>query len=254
LTGKRALVTAGAQGIGLAISRELLDQGCEVFVHYHKSGEAARALAAEASKLGRRCGFAAADLTKSAECGRLVAEAVAFLGGLDILVNNAGTMLPKRPLAQTDDLYWAETMALNVGTMQRVTRAAEPHLAAAVPTGGGASIVNLASVAGRKGGAPGTLAYSTAKGAVLAFTRALSEELGPKGIRVNALAPGLILGSQFHVTHTKPEAIPGIVAGIPIGRPGVTEDVARAAAFLAAEFNGFISGATIDVNGGAYRA
>ena len=254
LTGKRALVTAGAQGIGLAISRELLADGCDVFVHYHSSAEAARALAAEAAKLGRRCGSASADLTKAAECDRLVAEAVAFLGGLDILVNNAGTMLPKRPLAQTDDSYWAETMTLNIGTMHRVTRAAEPHLAAAVPSGGGASIVNLASVAGRKGGAPGTLAYSTAKGAVLAFTRALSEELGPKGIRVNALAPGLILGSQFHVIHTKPEAIPGIVAGIPVGRPGVTEDVARAAAFLAAEFDGFISGATIDVNGGAYRA
>ena len=254
LTGKRALVTAGAQGIGLAISRELLADGCDVFVHYHSSAEAARALVAEAAKLGRRCGSAAADLTNPAECDRLVAEAVAFLGGLDILVNNAGTMLPKRLLAQTDDNYWAETMSLNIGTMQRVTRAAEPHLAAAVPSGGGASIVNLASLAGRKGGAPGTLAYSTAKGATLAFTRALSEELGPKGIRVNALAPGLILGSQFHVIHTKPEAIPGIVAGIPVGRPGVTEDVARAAAFLAAEFDGFISGATIDVNGGAYRA
>jgi 3-oxoacyl-[acyl-carrier protein] reductase len=254
LKGKRALVTAGAQGIGLAISRELLADGCDVFVHYHSSGEAARVLAQAAGQLGQRCGHAAADLTAPSQCDRLVAEAVAFLGGLDILVNNAGTMIAKRLLADADDAFWTDVMSINLGSMQRVTRAAVPHLARAARTGGGASIVNLASVAGRKGGAPGTLAYSTAKGATLSFTRALAEELGPQGIRVNALAPGLILGSQFHVTHTKPEAIPGIVAGIPIGRPGVTEDVARLTAYLASEFDGFITGATVDINGGAYRA
>ncbi len=254
LIGKRALVTAGAQGIGLAISRELLAAGCHVFVHYHSSADAARALAAEATKRGQRCGHAAADLNETAQSDRLVAEAVAFLGGLDILVNNAGTMLDKRLLAQADDEFWGQVMSLNLGTMRRVTRAAVPHLAAAAPAGGGASIINIASLAGRKGGAPGTLAYSTAKGATLAFTRALAEELGPQGIRVNAIAPGLILGSQFHVIHTKPEAIPGIVGGIPLGRPGVTEDVARATLFFAAEFDGFITGATLDVNGGSYRA
>jgi 3-oxoacyl-[acyl-carrier protein] reductase len=254
LSGKRALVTAGAQGIGLAISRELLAAGCDVFAHYYRSVDAARALTEEAAKAGRRCASASADLTTAEECNRLVAEAVAFLGGLDILVNNAGTMVAKLSLADGSDDFWAETMSLNMGSMRRVTRAAAPHLAAAARSGGGASIVNMSSVAGRKGGAPGTLAYSTAKGATLAFTRALAEELGPQGIRVNAITPGLILGSQFHVTHTKPEAVPGIVAGIPLGRPGTTEDVARATVFLAAEFDGFITGATLDVNGGAYRA
>jgi 3-oxoacyl-[acyl-carrier protein] reductase len=254
LSGKRALVTAGAQGIGLAISRELLAAGCDVFVHFHRSADAAKALVGEAAKLGRRCGCAGADLTESEGCDRLVTEAVAFLGGLDILVNNAGTMVAKLLLADASDDFWAEVMSLNMGSMRKVTRAAAPHLAAAARTGGGASIVNISSVAGRKGGAPGTLAYSTAKGATLAFTRALAEELGPQGIRVNAVTPGLILGSQFHVIHTKPEAIPGIVAGIPLGRPGTTEDVARAVTFLAAEFDGFISGATLDINGAAYRA
>ncbi|HWA09732.1 MAG TPA: SDR family oxidoreductase [Opitutaceae bacterium] len=254
LNGKRALVTAGAQGIGLAISRELLAAGCDVFVHYHKSAEGARTLAGEAKQLGRRCASAAADLTTAEACNQLVADAVKFLGGLDILVNNAGTMIAKLSLADGSDDFWAETMSLNMGSMRRVTRAAAPHLAAAAKAGGGASIVNMSSVAGRKGGAPGTLAYSTAKGATLAFTRALAEELGPQGIRVNAIAPGLILGSQFHVIHTKPEAVAGIVAGIPLGRPGTTEDVARATVFLAAEFDGFITGATLDLNGGAYRA
>ena len=254
LSGKRALVTAGAPGIDLTLRSELLAAGCDVFVHYYRSADAAKALAAEAAKLGRRCASASADLTTSEECERLVAEAVVFLGGLDILVNNAGTMVEKLSRADGSDDFWAETMSLNMGGMRRVTRAATPHLAVAARTGGGASIINMSSVAGRKGGAPGTLAYSTAKGATLAFSRALAEELGPQGIRVNAISPGLILGSQFHVTHTKAEAIPGIVAGIPLGRPGTTEDVARATVFLAAEFDGFITGATLDINGGAYRA
>jgi 3-oxoacyl-[acyl-carrier protein] reductase len=135
-----------------------------------------------------------------------------------------------------------------------VTRAAVPHLATAAKTGGGASIVNLASLAGRKGGHAGSLAYSTAKGAVLTFTRALAAELGPQGLRVNALAPGLILGTSFHNTHTTAESARATIATIPLGRSGTAEDVARAAVFLAGEFDGFITGATLDINGGVYCA
>jgi 3-oxoacyl-[acyl-carrier protein] reductase len=138
--------------------------------------------------------------------------------------------------------------------VRRITRAAAPHLAAAAKSGGGASIVNLSSLAGRKGGHPGSLAYSTAKGAVLTFTRALALELGPQGIRVNALAPGLILGTSFHTTHTTPEAARATIAGIPLARGGNADDVARAAVFLASEFDGFITGATLDINGGVYAA
>jgi 3-oxoacyl-[acyl-carrier protein] reductase len=254
LAGKRALVTAGAQGIGLAISRHLLAAGCDVFVHYHSSAAAARALVAEAPALGRRCGHAAADLTEPAECPRLVAEAVAFLGGLDILVNNAGSLVARKSIADADDEFWAEVMSLNLGSLRRVTRAAEPHLTAAAKTGGGASIVNISSIAGRKGGNPGSLAYSTAKGAVLTFTRALAAEIGPKGVRVNAIAPGLILGSKFHQVHTTAEGVRATVAGIPLGRPGNTDDVARVVVFLASEFDGFLTGITVDLNGGSYMA
>jgi 3-oxoacyl-[acyl-carrier protein] reductase len=252
LLGKRALVTAGAQGIGLAISRHLLAAGCDVFVHYRTSAAGAQALAAEAAALGRRCAGAAADLTSTEGCNPLVAEAVAFLGGLDILINNAGSLVARKTLPEADDDFWAEVMSLNVGSLRRVTRAAAPHLIAAAHTGGGASIVNLASLAGRKGGHPGSLAYSTAKGAVLTFTRALANELGPQGVRVNALAPGLILGTSFHNTHTSAESARATVAGIPLARGGSADDVARAALFLASEFDGFITGATLDVNGGVY--
>ncbi len=253
LLGKRALVTAGAQGIGLAISRHLLRAGCDVVVHYRSSGEAAEALVREATSLGRHCLAIAGDLTRTEDCNRLVADAVKFLGGLDILINNAGSLIGRRSITEADDDFWAQTIMLNVGSLRKVTRAAVPHLAAAQARGG-SSIVNLASVAGRKGGHPGSLAYSTAKGAVLTFTRALAVEVGPQGIRVNALAPGLILGTSFHNTHTTPEAARATVAGIPLGRAGNVDDVARAAVFLAGEFDGFITGVTLDINGGVYCA
>jgi 3-oxoacyl-[acyl-carrier protein] reductase len=252
LLGKRALVTAGAQGIGLAISEQLLEAGCDVVVHYRSSADAARKLTDKARTLGRRCSVISADLTETEECNRLVAAALEFLGGLDVLINNAGSLIARRSFANADDEFWAETMSLNLGSVRRVTRAAAPHLAKAAKTGGGASIVNLSSLAGRKGGHTGSLAYATAKGAILTFTRALATELGPQGIRVNALAPGFIVGTSFHNTHTTPEAARATVTTIPIGRAGTAADVARAAVYFASEYDGFITGATLDINGGVY--
>src|SRR5690348_15512194 len=106
LSGKRALVTAGAQGIGAAISRHLLAAGCDVFVHYRSSADTANAIIAEAAKIGRRCASASADLTQRAGCERLVAEAVIFLGGLDVLINNAGSIVARKTLAEADEPFW----------------------------------------------------------------------------------------------------------------------------------------------------
>ncbi|MBP9913314.1 MAG: SDR family oxidoreductase [Opitutaceae bacterium] len=109
-------------------------------------------------------------------------------------------------------------------------------------------------MAGRKGRHPGSLAYATTKGAVLTWTRALANELAPQGTRVNAVAPGLILGTSFHNTHTTKESADRTIEGIPLKIGGKADDVARAVVFLASAYDGFITGATLDINGGVYGA
>lgn len=247
LKSKRALVTGGGQGLGRAIVETLLSQGCDVAIHYHKSAAGAEALQ-QAAPPGVRAQCFAADLTSDSAARALVEQAVTFLGGLDILVNNAGDLINRRKIEELDLEFWQRTLDVNLTSTMLVTRHAVPHLAAAQQS----SIVNLASLAGRMGGHAGSLAYSTAKGAVLTWTRSLAKELGPRGIRVNAVAPGLILGTAFHSTHTTAESAAATVAGIPLGRAGTPADVARAVAFLASESDGFITGATLDINGGIF--
>ncbi|MBB3207301.1 3-oxoacyl-[acyl-carrier protein] reductase [Rhodopirellula rubra] len=241
------MVTAGVQGIGLAISRALLDAGCKVVVHYFSSADAANELKAE---YGDRVEAIQADLTDPAQAKQMVENAVEALGGLEILINNAGSLIGRRGLDEVDMDFWQSVIDVNVTSMINVTKFAAPALREA----NSASIVNLASLAGRKGGHAGSLVYSTAKGAVLTMTRALSNELGPDGIRVNALAPGLILETSFHNTHTTKESADATIAQIPIGRAGNPNDVAHAAVFLAEQFDGFVTGATLDINGGVYCA
>lgn len=247
LDGKRALVTAGAQGIGLAISRALLDEGCSIAVHYFSSADTANELKAE---FGDRVEVLQADLTDPAQTKEMVEKAVAALGGLDVLINNAGSLIGRRKLDEIEPDFWQTVVDVNVTSMINVTKFAAPALRDAK----GASVVNLASLAGRKGGHAGSLAYSTAKGAVLTMTRAMSNELGPDLIRVNALAPGLILETSFHNTHTTKESAAKTIAGIPIKRAGTPQDVAHATIYLAEQFDGFVTGATLDINGGVYSA
>jgi len=250
LKNKRALVTAGNQGIGRAIALGLLLAGCDVFVHYFQSKDGQDEVRDLAAAHGRRVEFAQADLTDESQAVGCVQKAVDFLGGLDVLINNAGSLVARRYLDEIDADFWRQVQDLNMTSMMVVTREAAAHLI----KNENSSIVNLASLAGRKGGHPGSLAYSTFKGAILTWTRALSTELGPQGVRVNAVAPGLILGTSFHNTHTTKESAEDTVKSIPIGRAGHPDDVARAVVFLASEYDGFITGETLDINGGAYCA
>jgi 3-oxoacyl-[acyl-carrier protein] reductase len=248
LTGKRVLVTGAGQGLGYSIAEHLLDAGANVAVHYFSSHAGANELKALGEKRGRKIALFQADLTREKEARGLPALAADVFGGLDILINNAGDLVQRRFLDAVDTLYWNRVFAINMTSMMWVTQAAVPILGKA----GQSSIVNLSSLAGRRGGGPGGLAYATAKGAILTFTRALATEVAPRGIRVNAVAPGLILGTRFHATHTSETATREMTNQIPLGRAGTPADVARAVLFLASEFDGFITGATLDINGGVY--
>ena len=249
LAGKNVLITAGAQGIGEAITRHFIDSGANVAIHYFSSSATADELTTYAIGKGLKAIAINGDLTKEPDANILVEKTVAALGGLDILINNAGSLVARKMLSEMELDFWQKVMDINLTSMMFVTKAAVSHLA----KNESSSIVNLASLAGRKGGHPGSLAYSTSKGAILTFTRALSSELGPKGIRVNAVAPGLILGTSFHNTHTSKESAAATISGIPIQRAGNADDVARAVAYLGSEYDGFITGATLDINGGVYN-
>ena len=249
LTGKNVIITAGGQGIGEAITKHFIDSGANVAIHYFSSADTANQLTEYAIDKGQKGVAISGDLTKEADANALVEKAVTALGGLDILINNAGSLVARKMLNEMGTEFWHRVMDINLTSMMFVTRAAAPFLA----KNDMSSIVNLASLAGRKGGHPGSLAYSTSKGAILTFTRALASELGPQGTRVNAVAPGLILGTSFHNTHTTKESAAATTAGIPIQRAGNTDDVARAVLYLASEYDGFITGATLDINGGVYN-
>ncbi|MDT0605476.1 SDR family NAD(P)-dependent oxidoreductase [Croceitalea rosinachiae] len=249
LTGKNVLITAGAQGIGESITQHFIDSGANVAIHYFSSADTADQLVDYAIGKGQKAAAISGDLTKEADANAMVEKTIEVLGGLDILINNAGSLVARRMLNEMETDFWHKVMDINMTSMMFVTRAAAPYLA----KNDNSSIINLASLAGRKGGHPGSLAYATSKGAILTFTRALSTELGPKGVRVNAVAPGLILGTSFHNTHTTKESADKTTAGIPIKRAGNAADVARAVLYLVSEYDGFITGATLDINGGVYN-
>ena len=192
LEGKKVFITGAEQGIGYHTAKCLIEAGCDIYIHYFSGTEGPEKLVELATSLGRRAAFGPADLTNKDQADACVAKGVEFLGGMDILVNNVGGIIARKWLGEIEREYWQTVIDVNLTTMMHVTQAALAHLKQAPD---GASIVNLASLAGRSGGHSGSLSYSMTKGAVLTWTRSLAAELGEFGIRVNAVAPGLILGT-----------------------------------------------------------
>ncbi|MEO7455938.1 MAG: glucose 1-dehydrogenase [Gemmatimonadaceae bacterium] len=246
LKDKVAVVTGGARDIGRAVVLKLAESGASVVINYHSSGDAANALVAEVVKAGGKAIAVQADVSKKADVDRLVAETTkAFGKSVHILVNNAGGILARKKLEEMDETFWDAVYSLNVKSIFLVVKAFAPVM------GEGGSIVNLASLAARDGGGGGALAYSSAKGAVLTLTRGLAKELGARKIRVNAVSPGMI-DTTFHDTFTKPEVRQAVASKTLVGREGSSDDVANAVLFLASDMSAYITGESVEINGGLY--
>ena len=244
LAGKVALVTGGSRDIGRAISVKLASEGAKVAVNFFDvEGDADETLAAVEAAGGQAIKVYA-DLTKADDVNAMVAKTAEALGGkIDILVNVAGGLVARKTIDEMDEDFFNFLMQLNMTSTFLATKAAVPHM------GEGSAIVNFASLAGRDGGGPGASAYATAKGAVMTWTRAMSKELGPKGIRVNALCPGMI-ATKFHDDFSKPEARQNVAAATDLKREGTAEETADVVAYLVSDEASFLSGVNLDVNGG----
>ncbi len=227
--GAVALVTGAEGGIGRATALEFASRGADIAVHYYRDQAGAEDVACEVRKLGRRAAVYQADLTKSAEVKAVFSRAAGELGQMDVLVNNAGDIIGRQPLVEMTEEFFHQVLNVNVLTTFLCCQAAAPVMIARKR----GAIVNLASLAAHNGGGPGASVYAAAKAAVMTLTKAYTKELAPHGIRVNAVSPGLIGGTNFHGRHTSKEAFEATVKTIPLGRAGEPADVARVIAFLA---------------------
>ncbi len=248
LPGRKALVTGAGRGIGKAIASALAGAGAEVCVHYHSSREAALTTVEEIARAGGSAWAAQADLTESPQAQKLSELLQERWGVLDILVNNAGDLVKRCPIADLTDELIENTLRVNVHTALYCIRACLPLLR----KGTQPCIVNLSSVAAHHGGGNGAALYASTKGLIHTLTRGLAKELGP-AIRVNALAPGVIL-TDFHQRHSTEEGLKNFAAAAILKRVGYPEEIAGAAVFLCSPAASFVTGENIEVNGGIWLA
>jgi len=240
LKGRHALVTGGSRGIGRAIVLALAQQGVSVSACYATPSEAVRSLADELAEIGADSQLLRADVTSEEQVRRLVAEAQERFGAIDILVNNAA-VVSHHTLQDLNEDEWQRVIDTNLTGMYRVTRAALGFLSDS------ASVINVTSAVASRG-APTLVHYTAAKSGVLGFTRSLCKELGPRGIRVNAIAPGLVDTDQMRdVTEAARSRYAGMIA---LGRIATAEEMTGAVLFLASDCSAYVTGATLHVDGG----
>ncbi len=243
LEGQTALVTGGASGIGRAIVETLIAAGARVAFTYASSREAAEDIIKRAPEGRARALFA--DLREEEGAAAAVAATNAAFGTIDIAVANAGGLIQRSRVSDCSLALWNEALALNLTSAFLTARAVIPQMVAARS----GSIVLMSSLAAHDGGGMGATHYAASKGGVSTLSRALAKELGPEGIRVNAVAPGLI-GTQFHDRFSTPEGRRGTVERTPLRREGRPEDVAQTVLYLVSPLSSFLTGEIIEVNGG----
>jgi 3-oxoacyl-[acyl-carrier protein] reductase len=243
LAGKVALVTGGSRGIGRAIVDTLAADGCDVTFLYHGNAAAAEDVLAAAKAAGRSVFAEQVDVRDSAACAAAVERLADRSGRIDVLVNNAG-VIRDGLLAMLSDDDVETVLDTNVGGLFNVTRAVAPHMIAKRS----GTIVNLSSISGQKGGR-GQTNYAASKGAVDAFTRALAVELGPRKVRVNAVAPGVI-ETEMSQAVREMAGDEQLKSRILLRRYGEPQEIAYAVWFLASRFSQYMTGQVIAVDGG----
>ncbi len=244
LTGKVAVVTGASKGIGAAIAKSLAAEGASVVVNYASSKAGADKVVDEIFKAGGKALAVQADVAKQADIIRLFTETKTAFGQLDILVNNAG-IYEMLPLEAITPEHFHKQFDLNVLGLLLTTQEAVKHF----PAPGG-SVINISSLVSTLG-IPGGAVYSATKGAVDCVTRSLAKELGPKGIRVNSINPGMVETEGSHAAGIEGSDFQATIkAGTPLGRLGKPHDIAGAAVFLASEDSSWITGETLVIAGG----
>lgn len=245
LEGRRAIVTGGDSGIGAATAIAFAREGADVLISYlPEEEEDAKRIVALIEEAGRTAVAAPGDLKDPAYCEEIVTRAVEAFGGLDILVNNAGKQIEQESLEDLDDDQLTDTFETNILAMFRITRAALKHMPP------GSTIINTTSIQAYNP-SPMLVDYASTKAAINNFTKGLAQQLAPKGIRVNAVAPGPIW-TPLQVSDGQPkEALPEFGKDTPLGRAGQPAELAPAYVFLASAESSYVVGETLNVNGGS---
>jgi NAD(P)-dependent dehydrogenase (short-subunit alcohol dehydrogenase family) len=244
LEGRKALVTGGDSGIGAAVAIAYAREGADVAISYLPSEEEdAKTIVALIEKAGRKAVALPGDITNTAVAKKLVDDTVAALGGIDIVVNNAGKQQHVEDLLELTDEQFDETFKTNVYAMFWITKAALPHLAP------GSTIINTTSIQAYSP-SENLVDYASTKATINAFTKALGQQLAPKGIRVNAVAPGPIWTPLQTAGGQPTDALPDFGTQTPLGRAGQPAELAPAYVFLASGESSYVIGETLNVNGG----
>ncbi len=245
LQGRKALITGGDSGIGAAVAIAFAREGADVAISYLPEEEPdAKRIIDLITEAGQQAVALPGDLTDVAYCRDLVAQTVEALGGLDILVNNAGKQQHVEDLLELTDEQFDETFKTNVYAMFWVTKAALPHLSP------GSTIINTSSIQAYQP-SENLLDYATTKASINAFSKGLSQQLAPKGIRVNVVAPGPVWTPLQTAGGQPTEELPEFGQSSPLGRPGQPAELAPAYVFLASPESSFVVGETLHVNGGS---
>lgn len=248
LEGKVAIVTGSSQGIGLRTAQMLAQAGAAVVINTRTDQDELDKQAQAIRHTGGRVEAVVADVTDKEQAEKLIRAAEQLGDGPDILVNNAGGLIARVPTADFNDAHFNTVIGVNLKTAMLMSHLVLPYM----KKKGAGKIINFSSQAAHDGGGPGAGAYAASKAAIRTFTKSLAKEVGPNGITCNCVTPGFIASTAFHNTFTSPEVHEKVTGMIPLGRLGAVDDIAKVVLFLASLLSDYITGQTIEVNGGLY--